>query len=233
MGFCPEGAEQISPGQRPGTTKSNRTQALKGRHKAPKLFRPFRAQVNMRPDPRALPWADLWLPLRGERQRYRYSCDSLDEFSGIASTSGPVQAMPGVQCPGRLPSVTWSVTSLPSRLTTTSTSSPGLYRPCWPCSRRSSRWLAAELDDDVAFLQAGLLGGAALADAVELQRRPWRLAVVGTGAQIDAEPIRAGSRAGRRAAVGRALTSAGRSGRRIRSSRSSSRSRRSGPCRHS
>jgi hypothetical protein len=62
MGFCPEGAEQISPGQRPGTTRSNRTQALKGRHKAPELFRPFRAQVTIRPDPRALPWADLFGP---------------------------------------------------------------------------------------------------------------------------------------------------------------------------
>ncbi len=33
--------------------------------------------IPIRPDPRAMPWADLWLPLRGERQRYRHSCYSL------------------------------------------------------------------------------------------------------------------------------------------------------------
>src|SRR5579863_6698265 len=43
-GFCPEGAEQISPGQRPETGKSNRPQALKGRDTGPPMFRPFRAQ---------------------------------------------------------------------------------------------------------------------------------------------------------------------------------------------
>ena len=56
---------------------------------------------------------------------------------------------------GRLPSVTLSFTSLPSRLTTTSTLSPGL------CSAealhvvvdRGDR-LAAEADDDVAPLEA-------------------------------------------------------------------------------
>jgi hypothetical protein len=29
------------------------------------------------PDARAMPWADLWLPLRGDRQRYRYRCHSV------------------------------------------------------------------------------------------------------------------------------------------------------------
>ena len=35
-----------------------------------------------RPEPRALPWADLWLPLRGDRQEPRYRCYSLVSKSG-------------------------------------------------------------------------------------------------------------------------------------------------------
>jgi len=39
---------------------------------------PFQGSgIHIRPAPRTLPWADLWLPLRGERPRYRYSCYSL------------------------------------------------------------------------------------------------------------------------------------------------------------
>ena len=46
MGFRPEGAEQISQGQRPGTWKSNRPSALKGRDTDTVMFRPFRAPVS-------------------------------------------------------------------------------------------------------------------------------------------------------------------------------------------
>ena len=44
--FCPEGAKQISPGQRPGDRKPNRPRALKGRDTCRVMFRPFRAQVS-------------------------------------------------------------------------------------------------------------------------------------------------------------------------------------------
>ena len=44
---------------------------------------PFQGSgLDIRPDPRALPWADLWLPLRGDRQRCRYRCYSLVSKSG-------------------------------------------------------------------------------------------------------------------------------------------------------
>jgi hypothetical protein len=35
-----------------------------------------------RPVPRALPWADLWLPLRGDGQYGRYRCDAGDRGRG-------------------------------------------------------------------------------------------------------------------------------------------------------
>ena len=40
--------------------------ALKGRHKGDGLVAPFQGSIaGAPPSPRALPWADLWLPLRG------------------------------------------------------------------------------------------------------------------------------------------------------------------------
>ena len=63
--FAPKGQPQISPGQRPGATKSNAPQALKGRHNGMELFRPFRAHVStFEPIPGAMPWADLFGPFR-------------------------------------------------------------------------------------------------------------------------------------------------------------------------
>jgi hypothetical protein len=69
FGFRPEGAEQISPGQRPGNGNSRGKQALKGRNKGLAMLRPYglgRMRCN---GPRAMPGADLWLPLRGESTR--------------------------------------------------------------------------------------------------------------------------------------------------------------------
>jgi hypothetical protein len=43
FGICPEGAEQKSPGQRPGIRGPDMPKALKGRHKGSALSRPFRA----------------------------------------------------------------------------------------------------------------------------------------------------------------------------------------------
>jgi hypothetical protein len=40
---------------------------------------PFQGSgTDIRPDPRAMPWTALWLPLRGDRQRCRYRCYSVD-----------------------------------------------------------------------------------------------------------------------------------------------------------
>ena len=69
FGFRPEGAEQISPGQRPGNGSSRGKRALKGGNKRLAMLRPYglgRMRCN---DPRAMPGADLWLPIRGESAR--------------------------------------------------------------------------------------------------------------------------------------------------------------------
>src|ERR1700679_958530 len=69
LGFRPEGAEQISPGQRPGNGNSREKRALKGRNKGLAMLRPYglgRMRCN---GPRAMPGADLWLPLRGAYTR--------------------------------------------------------------------------------------------------------------------------------------------------------------------
>jgi Cytochrome C assembly protein len=67
---CPAGAEHISPGQRPGFGADNALVALKVRNNghAKLSSRPFRAldAVLVRL-PRALPWAGMLLPPRGER----------------------------------------------------------------------------------------------------------------------------------------------------------------------
>jgi hypothetical protein len=46
FGIRPEGAEQISPGQRPGNGNSREKQALKGRNKGLAMLRPFRARAD-------------------------------------------------------------------------------------------------------------------------------------------------------------------------------------------
>jgi hypothetical protein len=46
FGFRPEGAEQTSPGQRPGNGNSRGKQALKGRNTGLAMLRPFRARAN-------------------------------------------------------------------------------------------------------------------------------------------------------------------------------------------
>jgi hypothetical protein len=58
FGFRPEGAEQISPGQRPGNGNSRGKQALKGRNKGLAMLRRFRARAN------------ALLPLRDEYTRF-------------------------------------------------------------------------------------------------------------------------------------------------------------------
>ena len=84
FGFRPEGAEQISPGQRPGNGNSRGKQALKGRNKGLAMLRPYglgRMRCN---GPRAMPGADLWLPLRGEYTTYplqfRWLLNDVAEF---------------------------------------------------------------------------------------------------------------------------------------------------------
>ena len=91
LGFCPEGARQISPGQRTGDRSTIRIhQALKGRNTLRRLLfcldrlrrtiagidrpvGPFQgmgySHVSV---PRALPWADLWLPRRGDRRKRNF-----------------------------------------------------------------------------------------------------------------------------------------------------------------
>ena len=79
--FAPKGQPQISPGQRPGCRDNEVPVALKGRNKerteavSPACCAPSGLEFSRRSRPRAalrgerrsaLPWADLWLPLRGE-----------------------------------------------------------------------------------------------------------------------------------------------------------------------
>ena len=64
--FRPEGAKQISPGQRPGfrshvDLSPERAKQLRG------LVPPLQGWSSVGTSrSRALPWADMWLPLRGE-----------------------------------------------------------------------------------------------------------------------------------------------------------------------
>jgi hypothetical protein len=73
--FAPKGQTHTSPGQRPRTTEAKyMPQAVKGRHR-PGGRHVSRGPVAPRQGfadwcrswvPRALPWADMWLPLRGD-----------------------------------------------------------------------------------------------------------------------------------------------------------------------
>jgi hypothetical protein len=69
FGFRPKGAEQIGPGQRPGNGNSRGKQALKGRNEGLAMLRPYGHGRMCCNGPRAMPGADLWLPLRGEYTR--------------------------------------------------------------------------------------------------------------------------------------------------------------------
>jgi len=65
--FAPKGPRQISPGQRPGYGDVHQiVGALKGRNTAA-IVSPFQGSrfVRFPLFPRALPWAGMWLPLRG------------------------------------------------------------------------------------------------------------------------------------------------------------------------
>jgi putative heme-binding domain-containing protein len=71
--FAPKGQQHTSPGQSaapPWVTTPSPDIALKGQNKSSDraLLRPFRASDSATGLPRALPWADLLLPLRGEFQ---------------------------------------------------------------------------------------------------------------------------------------------------------------------
>jgi hypothetical protein len=84
FGFRPDGAEQISSGQRPRNGNSRGKQALKGRNKGLAMMRPYghgRMRCN---GPRAMPGAGLWLPGRGEYTRsplrIRWRLNDVAEF---------------------------------------------------------------------------------------------------------------------------------------------------------
>ncbi len=65
--FAPKGPEQTSPGQRPGNVNVDQTaRALKGRNIA-SIVPPLQGSISFDfgSFPMALPWADMWLPLRG------------------------------------------------------------------------------------------------------------------------------------------------------------------------
>lgn len=66
---APKGPKHVSPGQRPGSASHQGSVALKGHNivSHPPFMPPLQGLENVLPtQPRALPWAGMWLPLRGE-----------------------------------------------------------------------------------------------------------------------------------------------------------------------
>jgi hypothetical protein len=131
----PEGAQQISPGRRPGDGRKTPTQQLckggtrtRGVAQWPRLYRPFRALIlSGHHSPRALPWANLWLPpsgretkaplqnfVRGERKRVAPSQSSpLTRAAGISCRHAPRAVADGT----RSVPATWGKSFPAARLT--------------------------------------------------------------------------------------------------------------------
>src|SRR5437016_4498511 len=89
MGILPRRGRTGQPRATPWDRDVELTSSpVRARHGASDVS-PFQGSgIDIRPDPRALPWADLWLPLQGDRQRCRYRCYSLRKlgrFSGTAN----------------------------------------------------------------------------------------------------------------------------------------------------
>jgi len=78
MGILPRRGRTDQPRATPWDLEVKPTSSPERAGHGPSDVSPFQGSgIDIRPDPRALPWADLWLPLRGDRQRCRYRCYSL------------------------------------------------------------------------------------------------------------------------------------------------------------
>src|SRR5258707_10592795 len=78
MGILPRRGRTDQPRATPWDLVVKPTSSPERAAHGPSDVSPFQGSgIDIQPDPRALPWADLWLPLRGDRQRYRYRCYSL------------------------------------------------------------------------------------------------------------------------------------------------------------
>src|SRR6478736_1323615 len=78
MGILPRRGRTDQPRATPWDREVKPTSSPERAAHEPSHVSPFQGSgIDIRPDPRALPWADLWLPLRGDRQSCRYRCYSL------------------------------------------------------------------------------------------------------------------------------------------------------------
>jgi hypothetical protein len=74
--FAPKGPNRSAQGNALGPRSRTDSEPCKGEPRPWRCIALSGLNPVIRSDPRALPWADLWLPLRGDGPRCRYRCYS-------------------------------------------------------------------------------------------------------------------------------------------------------------